>query len=273
VDRLLSIGLFARRSRLSLKALRLYERQGLLRPAHVDPCNGYRGYHESQLATARLIAMLRGLDMPLARVAAVVAADDARRAELVAAYWQAVESRLASQRELAAYVRARLMGGDMDLDAYHVRERALPEQLVLSEQRHVRVDELERWLPEAFARLTRTASRLGGPADAPFAIYHGEVSEDGDGPVEVCVPIDPTRPPPLDVATRREPARREAYVRIRKAQVQYPQILAAYEAVAHWIAREGRSQAGAPREVYFARERFEAAEPGDEVCDVAYPIE
>ena len=69
VDPLLSIGVFARRSRLSMKALRLYDRRGLLTPADVDPDTGYRRYRESQLVTARLIVMLRRLNMPLAQVA------------------------------------------------------------------------------------------------------------------------------------------------------------------------------------------------------------
>jgi DNA-binding transcriptional MerR regulator len=73
-DRLLSIGVFARRSRLSTKALRLYDRLGVLTPAHVDQVSGYRRYRESQLATARLVAMLRRLDMPLSLVAEVVSA-------------------------------------------------------------------------------------------------------------------------------------------------------------------------------------------------------
>src|SRR6185295_11666001 len=68
-DLLLSIGVFARRSRLSMKALRLYDRLGLLKPADIDPASGYRRYRESQLATARLVVMLRRLDMPLAQVA------------------------------------------------------------------------------------------------------------------------------------------------------------------------------------------------------------
>ena len=75
-DPLLSIGVFARRSRLSMKALRLYDRRGLLTPADVDPDTGYRRYRESQLATARLIVMLRRLNMPLAQVADIVAAPD-----------------------------------------------------------------------------------------------------------------------------------------------------------------------------------------------------
>ena len=39
-----SIGEFARRSRLSPKALRLYDRLGLLSPAWIDPDSGYRWY-------------------------------------------------------------------------------------------------------------------------------------------------------------------------------------------------------------------------------------
>ena len=42
VQPLLTIGVFARRSRLSPKALRLYERRGVLVPAHVDEDSGYR---------------------------------------------------------------------------------------------------------------------------------------------------------------------------------------------------------------------------------------
>lgn len=52
---------------LSIKALRLYDRLGLLQPAAVNQYNGYRRYHEDQLFAARLIAMLRRLDMPRRR--------------------------------------------------------------------------------------------------------------------------------------------------------------------------------------------------------------
>jgi DNA-binding transcriptional MerR regulator len=69
---LLSIGAFAHRSRLSLKALRLYDELGLLTPARVDPENGYRYYVAEQVDRARLIGLLRRLDMPLARIGRVL---------------------------------------------------------------------------------------------------------------------------------------------------------------------------------------------------------
>jgi MerR family regulatory protein len=54
-DRELSIGAFARKSRLSMRALRLYEQLGVLKPVRVDGNNRYRWYAERQLTLARLI--------------------------------------------------------------------------------------------------------------------------------------------------------------------------------------------------------------------------
>ncbi len=64
----LSIGEFARTSGLTPKALRLYDELGLLTPTRVDPFNGYRWYAPEQLDRARLVARLRLIGMPLARI-------------------------------------------------------------------------------------------------------------------------------------------------------------------------------------------------------------
>jgi DNA-binding transcriptional MerR regulator len=73
-DSLLTVGLVARRSGLTPKALRHYDRIGLLRPAHVDRATGYRRYDRDQVAQARLVHLLRSLDLPLAEVRVAVAA-------------------------------------------------------------------------------------------------------------------------------------------------------------------------------------------------------
>ena len=62
----ISIGEFARRSRLSLKALRRYDELGVLVPSRVDQGSGYRYYDPAQLDQARLVVMLRQLQLPLA---------------------------------------------------------------------------------------------------------------------------------------------------------------------------------------------------------------
>ena len=190
-DPLLSIGVFARRSRLSMKALRLYDRLGLLKPADVDPENGYRRYRESQLVTARLVVMLRRLDMPLAQVAEIVSAPGPLAVERLRAYWEAFERRVAGQRELVAHIQSRLSGEEGNLPFGEIRQRQVPEQLVLTEQRHVQVEHLPSWIGAAMGRLMKSARRYGGLAGDPFVVYYGEVNEDSDGPAEACVPIDP----------------------------------------------------------------------------------
>ena len=287
--RCLTIGVFARRSRLSMKALRLYDRLGLLIPADVDPENGYRRYRESQLATARMIVMLRRLDMPLTDVADIISAPGPEAAERLAAYWDAFEQRVAGQRELVSHLRNKLSGCEDTLGVPDVLMRDVPEQLVLIEQRHVPVEELPGWIGAAMTRLIATAHAHGGIAGFPFVVYYGEVNEDSDGPAEACVPIADHRggasdgrggssdPPDSALADsiathamRLEPEHREAYVRLRKAQVAFPQILSAYDGVARWASVNGVEISGAPREIYFAD--FRSAGSADEVCDVAFPV-
>ncbi|MFI1500624.1 MerR family transcriptional regulator [Streptomyces platensis] len=101
---LLTIGAFARASRLSPKALRLYDELGLLPPAHVDPHSGYRHYAPAQLERARLVAWLRRLGMPLARIREVCELAPDAAAVAVAAYWAQVEADTAARRDLAAFL-------------------------------------------------------------------------------------------------------------------------------------------------------------------------
>ncbi|MGW4381629.1 MerR family transcriptional regulator [Kitasatospora sp. NPDC004531] len=269
-ERLLTTGEFARRGLLSPKALRLYDRQGLLPPDRVDPDTGYRYYRAGRLATARLIVRLRGLDMPLATVAEVLALPGPAAAERVAGYWAAVERRTVSQRALADHLRVQLSGLEGIDEMYRIEQRDVPEQLVLTEQRRAKPQELDAFIPEATERLAAIAAAHGGVAAAPFVIYHGQVDEDNDGPVEVCVPIDPARAEGLTAAHRIEPAHREAYTTITKAQVEYPQILSAYDAVCAWMEQAGTRRTGPGREVYFAD--WASAAPADEVCDIAFPV-
>ncbi|MFG2883218.1 MerR family transcriptional regulator [Streptomyces sp. NPDC048297] len=101
---LLTIGAFAKASRLSPKALRLYDELELLRPARVDPDTGYRYYTAGQLPRARLVAWLRRLGMPLAEIRAVCALDAAGAAREIRAYWARVEAETAVRRDLAAFL-------------------------------------------------------------------------------------------------------------------------------------------------------------------------
>jgi PPM family protein phosphatase len=109
--KLLTIGEFARAARLSPKALRLYDELGLLRPHRVDEWSGYRYYAPSQLERARLVAWLRRLGMPLAKIAAVVESPPASAAAAVAEFLRVTEADFAERQRLAQFLITYLSEG------------------------------------------------------------------------------------------------------------------------------------------------------------------
>jgi protein phosphatase len=96
-----SIGEFARRSRLSIRALRRYDELGVLVLARVDEASGHRYYAVAQLEAARLVSMLRQLDLPPAAIRELLACEPADAAALISARWREVESAHDARRELA----------------------------------------------------------------------------------------------------------------------------------------------------------------------------
>jgi DNA-binding transcriptional MerR regulator len=99
---LLTVGHIARRSGLTAKALRHYDRIGLLPPAAVDSVTGYRRYRADQVAQARLVHLLRSLDLPLDQVRSAVAAwldgDTATVLRIVREHRRRVDSRVTQLR-------------------------------------------------------------------------------------------------------------------------------------------------------------------------------
>ncbi|MEU9731544.1 MerR family transcriptional regulator [Streptomyces sp. NPDC048002] len=101
---LMTIGAFAKAARLSPKALRLYDELGVLTPKRVDTVTGYRLYAPEQLDQARLVAWLRRLGMPLARIQPVCALDAGPAGQEIRAFWAQVEADTAARRDLATFL-------------------------------------------------------------------------------------------------------------------------------------------------------------------------
>ena len=264
---LLAIGAFARRSRLSLKALRLYAELDLLPPAQVDSETGYRYYAVGQIERARLIGLLRRLDMPLARIAGVLELEGKAAAREISTFWAEAEASAMAKQRLVAYLERHLDGRGESM--YDVQTRDVPEQDVISITRSLTVADLVNFIMESNGELSTQLERAGATPTTPwFVVYHGEVNEDSDGPVEVCLPYSGSVTPQGEAVLRREPAHREAYTTLTTEQTVFPQILDAYGAVDAWVQRNGLQLSAPPREVYFEEEP-KAEQP---FCDVAFPI-
>ena len=240
----MSIGEFARRSRLSPKALRLYDGLGLLSPARVDELSGYRYYEGAQLEQARLIATLRQVGVPLAALKELLALDPAQLAEQVTAFWQEAESRHAGQRELVTSLIDRITGRSTVV--YEVASREMPQRSLLCMKRNVDVSGLWGFGKE-FVAIVRgqRLPRMEGREGAAFCIYWGQVSADSDGPVEWCRPVPAAEAEALaaqfpELTLRVEPAHREAYVDLGPGgQIDASKWQLADEALRRWAGDQG----------------------------------
>lgn len=101
------IGDMARASGLSISALRFYDGAGVLVPAAVDPATGYRRYADDQIRTARLIAGLRRVGMPLADITRA-AQDPSSVRRLLDQHLRRLEDGLADARRELSRIHALL---------------------------------------------------------------------------------------------------------------------------------------------------------------------
>jgi DNA-binding transcriptional MerR regulator len=241
---LMSIGEFARLSRLSAKALRLYDELGLLPPAQVDPDSGYRWYGAGQLDNARLVASLRQIGVPLTQIQLILSLEPEAAAAHVGAYWSGAEADHAARRDLASYLVDRLTGKRNVM--HEVKVRDFPARSLLCLLRHAS-NQQDAWDlgKEVIGMLkAQPPPRVDGVAGAAFLIYYGEVNQDSDGPVEFCWPV------PQDLAgqvaaslpgltLRTEPAHQEACVHVDQDATE-AQWQAAGDSGLAWVTEQQR---------------------------------
>jgi DNA-binding transcriptional MerR regulator len=237
---LLGIGEFARRSRLSPKALRLYDEMGLLLPVRVDAASGYRFYGVDQLEQARFVATLRQLKVPLAEIKAILGLDPGLAAQRIAGYWATAEIEHAARRDLAGFLINRLNGRRSVM--YEVETREIPRRSLLCLKRNVDGQAGAWAFGKEFVALfkERPVPRMEGRAGAAFCIYWGQISDDSDGPLEWCRPVPDEQAEALaavfpELSLRTEPTHQEAFVHLGPyGQVGAPQWQLISESLHTW---------------------------------------
>jgi DNA-binding transcriptional MerR regulator len=249
---LMSIGEFARLSRLSPKALRLYDELGLLPPAEVDPDSGYRWYAAGQLDNARLVASLRQIGVPLTEIKVILSLEPEAAAAQVSAYWSETEADHAARRDLVGYLVDRLTGKRNVM--FEVVVRDIPARSLLCLLRHASTDQ-EVWdLGKEVIGMLKAqpvpVPRIEGVAGAAFLVYYGEVNQDSDGPVEFCWPVPQDQAGRLaaslpGLTLRTEPAHQEASVHLDQ-DATAAQWQAAGDSVLAWAAEQQRQPSDLP---------------------------
>ncbi|WP_425903955.1 MerR family transcriptional regulator [Rhodococcus sp. DT1] len=175
--RWMSIGEFARAARLTVKALRYYDREGLLTPDRVDPGTGYRFYAPTQLAAALRIGLLRRADVSVAAIRAFLS-DPAQGSEVLAAERARIERDAARAARSFALVDS--LGNAVDADL-PVAVHHIDAATVLWRESCAVAETLDEAASEAIGTLLAQARRCGLDESASVvgrypAALDGEVS-------------------------------------------------------------------------------------------------
>jgi effector-binding domain-containing protein len=272
---MLRIGELSRLARVSVKALRLYDRLGLLEPARTDPLSGYRYHTSAQVPRLNAILALKDLDFSLEQVGRLLEEGLSRsqvRAMLEARRDEA-EQALKVERERLARVEARLRRTDREggvPDRYEVVLKRVEAQMVVSVR-----DTLPAYsdVGGLFGKLGAYAERHGVRPSAWLSVWHEEEfkEEDVDGEA-AFVTADPLpEDPPTGEGRVRE--RVLESVEDMAATVHhgpFDTIGAAYAALLLWIEENGYRLTGPNREVYL-RGGDERHNP-DYVTEVQFPV-
>jgi len=265
------IGEFSKLSRVSVKALRLYDELGLLPPAEVDRWTGYRYYSAAQLPRLHRILALKDLGFSLDEVHALVDEELSAaemRGVLKAKYAEvATRAREADERLAAVEARLRLLEKEDAMSDYEV---------VLKEIPAVRVAAIRDLIPsyptqghlwdELMGHIHRHGVKWGA---APcFTLYHDECYKEKDVDAEVAEPIAGPCPETARVKVR-EVAGGLMACAVHKGP--YDGLNGAYEAIMQWAEANGYRSVGADRDVYLVGPA-DTKDPAEYVTEVQEPV-
>lgn len=241
------IGQFSKIGKVTVKALRHYEDEGLLAPAWVDPASAYRYYESSQLPRLHQIIALRQCGVPIHEIRAITNGDDPAGvlAERLVAMRQ--EARQAAAR--LASLTAAMSTMDSDGLGHQVVVKPLPGPLVF----HSRFvaesyDSYFDLVPALGAELAAANPGLHCPEDGYcFIEYHDGEYRDRDLDIEYCQEVSWRGVPTSRIDFKQLDAVAQAACVLHQGP--YDGLRAAYAAAFRWIDEHGL-RAGNPRESY-----------------------
>ena len=244
------IGQFSRITRVTVKALRFYEEEGLIRPCHVDTATGYRYYDSSQLPVMHKIVALKQCGFSIPEIRMLLAGKNT--AALFAERRRGLEAHARETgRQLASITHyLETMGKESGM-RYEVVIKELPRVLVYSKR--FTVDSYDSYfteIPKLGEEVAAANPDLRCADDPPycFIMYHDGEYRDHDIDIEYCEAVTK---PGVETGTIRfkiiDHIPQAACVLHRGP---YCDLGAAYAAVFNWIEDNGLAACAPPRESY-----------------------
>ena len=247
MSQLVPIGRFSKMTRLSIKALRLYDEIGLLVPAWVDDSSGYRYYEPGQANRAEAIRILRSVDMPLEEIGEILDIEDPSEAKTaLKRHHDRLVTRLADQQRMLEYLetiidREKIMPYDIGVEQVSART-------VAAVRKTTNLKTIGDDIGAGFGQLMQFMGTAGVmPVGAPFIVYWDIIDEETSGDIELCIPVGDGISGTEQIEVKTLPSETVAWT-IHHGP--YREIGPAYHTLEGWVSDHGHQITGPPREIY-----------------------
>lgn len=263
-----TIGQFSKICKVTTKALRHYEKIGLITPARVGQDNQYRYYTREQVHLIKNISFMKELDIPLKTIKRMLASlDDQEQLKYMLEEHKKI---LLSQLDLYNSRLVKLSWWQKTLEAremlenknYDIRIREIQEMPVRSIRKQLTSFPAD--LPPLLRSLLKEIEEAGGVcAGPPVLLYYDEEFNPAKVDVEVAWPV-----PDGNLVTRVLPAVRAATC---MHVGPYDGLNDAYEALFAWINQNGYRALTPMREVSYNDPQVTS--PEQLVTEMIIPVE
>lgn len=272
---LIPIGQFSVLVRLTVRALRLYDREGLLTPAWVDPSSSYRYYSAAQASTADTIRALREVDLPLDEVRTALAEPE-RLPMLLDAQAQRLRERIQQNQRALAVLREMQEGAPLmpvlDLPI-EIREVAVVRGACLEQK--TPATQIPAVLGSAFPRIGDVIRAAGLRGGHDFAVYPDDEFNPDDMTVVAGITLDQQVPAnDVGVETRQYGGGRCAVATLRGPYEAdgVSRMTQAWNETWAWVAEQGH-QRRAPAYERYVVGFGETTDQAEFVTEIVVPID
>ena len=246
---MIRIGDFSKLSRVSIKALRLYDEMGLLKPVDVDRFTGYRYYEFDQLPRLYRILALKDLGFSLEEIGRLLEGEIS-----VEQMRGMLKLRQAEIRQKVEEEAARLERVELWLREIEQEDSMSKYDVVIKKIEPVKVAAVRGVVPtppdqrslwdDLMAHLHQKSARMIGP---PMAIYHDPEFKERDWDIEVVMPLGEDVAPSSRVQVYELPGAEKMACVVHTGP--FTTIGEAYDALAKWIDQNGYHIVGPGREL------------------------
>lgn len=243
-DHLYRIGLFAQMNRITVKALRFYEEQGLLLPAKIDEESGYRYYTMSQMETLHRILALKEAGFTIEDMKHLNASGDERG--FLLRKKKALLEKIAELTLQLSKIDGYLMAGGNSLSA-PVMVKTIPETVCAVMRRRIdSYDALFDIMPELGGYMEDAGCVCALP-EYCFTQYLEPGFQEAQILVEVCEAVTEKKADRERLRFRTIPEIRAACIYHKGSYRDFPKT---YEVILRYIEENGYEICGNIRESY-----------------------